>query len=136
MRKTKWTLLLPLVALMAAGAFFIPPPARSSECETAYEGVTERYRELKDNLDASSGRDLATLYRKVAGLHPECSKADDALYMAGVLGIKTFALGEDMKDLELARDAFHDLSKNYPESNLGDDGALFEGEVRCLLGRC
>lgn len=122
-----------LIAILAL-FFFAPGPA--SDCEADYQKLKDEYLRLRDggSLTLVGGRRLQAEFRALADQNPACSRADDALYMAGMIGGRAFRQGGDRSDLDRSLAAFKLLAANYPESNLADDALYHSGEIYVVLG--
>ena len=122
-----------LIAILAL-FFFAPGPA--PDCEAGYQKLKDEYQKLRDGggLALADGRRLQAEFRAFADQNPSCSRADDALYMAGMIGGRAFRQGGDRSDLERSIAAFKLLAANYPESNLADDALYHSGEIQLVLG--
>ncbi len=116
--------------------FFLPGNADAFDCIAGYKRLAARYNRMEKTgaFPAENCRSLMREFSSVASDYPSCHKADDALYMAGVLGVRAYRSGGSKKDLESALRAFNGLVEGYPESTLADDAAYYSGEVHLLLG--
>jgi N-acetylmuramoyl-L-alanine amidase len=112
-----------------------PNKVLSDECSDMYKKTADKYYAYKKAgiLDNISCRELMNSFRQINNIHPSCDKADDALYMVGMLGVRAHDSGGNKKDLEESVNAFLDLSKKYPESSLADDADYQVGEIRMMM---
>jgi N-acetylmuramoyl-L-alanine amidase len=119
-----------------AAVILFPFPALTSDCTALYKKVADAYYELKNRsvLTAEKCRTLMDSFRTVAELYPDCHKADDALFMVGVLGMQAYKGSADKNDLAAALASFNKLAGSYPQSTLADDAQYYCGEIHVLLG--
>ena len=109
--------------------------AHSDECSDMYTKTADKYYAYKKSniLDAVSCRELMNSFRQINTIYPSCDKADDALYMVGLMGIKAKKNGGDISDLEKSITAFSNLAANYPDSTLADDASFNIGEIHMMM---
>jgi N-acetylmuramoyl-L-alanine amidase len=121
---------------LAAGLLLFSEPVYSSDCAALYKKVADAYYGLKNRsgLTTEKCRALMDSFRTVAELYPDCHKADDALFMVGVLGMQAYKGGGDKNDLADALASFNKLAGSYPQSTLADDAQYYCGEIHALLG--
>ncbi|HUT53348.1 MAG TPA: N-acetylmuramoyl-L-alanine amidase [bacterium] len=73
-------------------------------------------------------------FQAVADRFAGCHKADDALFMVGVLGMQAFKAAFDPADLDRALIAYERLGRDHPESTLADDAQYYCGEIHLIKG--
>ncbi len=130
--KLGWRAVLFLVPFLMQS----PVYSQTSSCEAEYKQAAKTYYQYKQNSDLieSRCRELVDSFRNIAETYPHCHKADDALYMVGVLSIRAYRSGGDARHLDSAMEAFGKLAEEYRDSSLADDAQYFCGEVSLLQG--
>jgi|GEM_PF-653609 len=136
MRMRWWKLGWRTVLLLVPFLMQAPVYSQTSSCEDKYEQAAENYYRYKQNseLTGSRCRDLIGGFQNIAETCPDSHKADDALYMVGVLSIRAYRSGGDARHLDSALEAFETLANQYRDSSLADDAQYFCGEVLLLQG--
>ena len=106
---------------------------RAQGVEDAYEYAREKYRSLASSPECMEWResweDVIDAFLVVVLDHPNSDRADDALYMTGILYRDLYNKAKNPRDLKLSLEAFTNLADNYPNSNLADDGLLLAGDI-------
>ena len=117
-------------------ALFLDAPAPAPDCEPGYQKIKAEYTRLQEGpgLTLADCRRLQSAFRDFADHNPRCGRADDALYMAGMLGGRAFRSGGNRDDLKNSLAAFDLLSREYPESSLADVALYHSGEIYLILG--
>ncbi|MFO8057546.1 MAG: N-acetylmuramoyl-L-alanine amidase [bacterium] len=110
--------------------------SRTSDCVVEYNRAAEDYYHYKQesSLKPDQCQTLMDSFQSVAGSHPNCHKADDALYMVGFLAIRAYRAGGDPEYLDRALDSFQTLIHDYRDSSLADDAQYLCGEVELIRG--
>jgi len=101
--------------------------------DEAYEYAREKYQSLVSSPERMEWRehweDAIDAFLVVVLEYPDSDRADDALYMAGVLYRDLYNKSKNPRDLKLSLEAFTNLADNYPGSILADDGLLLAGDI-------
>ncbi len=117
------------VAVLLLASTWPFPQANAADGSGAYESAKKKLASLNASEKQLSRRDcwlsviesFATVYLE----YPDCERADDAVYMVGVLYGRLHERSWVKKDLDEAVEAFRRLVLDYPDSTLADD-ALYE----------
>ncbi|MBN1881336.1 MAG: N-acetylmuramoyl-L-alanine amidase [Deltaproteobacteria bacterium] len=111
--------------------------ARAQGPDEAYEYAREKYLSLVSSPERMEWResweDVIDTFLVVVLDHPDSERADDALYMVGILYRDLYNKAKNPRDLNLSLEAFVNLVDNYPTSNLADDGLLVAGDISLHL---
>jgi len=123
-----------LLRLAVSGAAVIvflclPALAGAEDGVGAYESAKKKLAALNASEQQLSRRDcwlsVIESFGAVYLEYPNHERADDAVYMVGILYGRLYERSWVKKDLEKAVDAFERLVRDYPGSTLADD-ALYE----------
>jgi len=125
-----------LTAFLASVFLSFPGPSKASRCTASYKQAADKYYSYKKAgvLGTERCRELMELFRQVADSNPDCHKADDALYMVGMLGTLAYKSSGEERDLNQALRAYNSLFENHPDSTLADDARYYAGELYAASG--
>lgn len=135
--RMRWRKLGWIAALIAASfLFYTPVYSRTSECVVEYNRAAKKYYQYKQDskLEADQCNNLIESFQAICRDYPDCHKADDALYMVGVLALRAYRTGGETDFLDRALDAFQALRRDYYHSSLADDAQYLCGEIYMLRG--
>ncbi|UCF31308.1 MAG: N-acetylmuramoyl-L-alanine amidase [bacterium] len=128
--------------LLALGVMTATPAAgplwAKTYCERLYESARKDYYALLDSDRKQRFHDnwdkVIDKFAAIVDQYPECPRAPDSLFNAGVLYRKLYRKSWVKKDLESALNSFKELNRQYPKNKLADDALLAAAQIQEELG--
>jgi N-acetylmuramoyl-L-alanine amidase len=124
------------LSLLALSLSALPVQAKPTS-EQLYQSVKKDYLALMKSSRMKKYRDqwekVIYGFEAVANRYPKSSRADDALYNAGMITLKLRKVSLAMRDADKALDFFDRLARQYPQSRYADDAQYMIGEVQRII---
>ena len=121
------------IVVLCCSIFVFSPGLRAADDIEAYESAKKRFTALKSDESRLSSRDswmdVIDAFLSVYMTFPDSDRADDSLYMVGLLYRDLYGMFGDEMDLRLSVNSFEILTQEYPKSNLADDARFLIGDI-------
>ena len=110
--------------------------ARSSECTLSYNQAYSQYHRLTNAgfHDLAAARELRERLVLIADTYPDCNRADNALYLAAMIGLQIHEATGSAADLDRALKDLNALAARYPGSPFAGNAHFHRGELHLQRG--